>query len=181
MAFDCPDCGEVLKATAKSCPCGWKLRELKRSPVVVSSDHGRCQWENGGRRCRYIGAHSPSTYGGGPWFCIGHLRCQDAIDGLRIVDESEANMPPGMDYTTENLVRLARENFLRRPLPVAPVSDRKLSAYTVGKPGRHKDTKAWAKRILERQKAGDPVPIIALTAAREVLGVVVESKEREAA
>lgn len=36
-------------------------------------DKGRCAWVTEGRRCYLAGTVSPSTTGGGPWYCAFHM------------------------------------------------------------------------------------------------------------
>ena len=63
--------------------------KVKTEVAAPSSDDAlRCQWFAEGDRCRYAGTASPSTVGGGPWYCIGHFFCDTAEHGRRIVDES---------------------------------------------------------------------------------------------
>jgi hypothetical protein len=37
--------------------------------------------------------------------------------------------------------------------------------------GRQRDPKDWARRVLKRADAGEPMPLIAITSAKEALGI----------
>lgn len=72
------------------------LPATKQRPEVPAApsedDQLRCQWFSNGDRCLYAGTISPSTIGGGPWYCHGHFFCDTAEHGGRIVDESRRNV-----------------------------------------------------------------------------------------
>lgn len=68
----CPDCSADLVDSATRCSCGWK------APAQASDgppdDRHRCANEDRGLRCAELGSLSPSTVGGGPWFCWNHAK-----------------------------------------------------------------------------------------------------------
>lgn len=147
MAFDCPDCGDVLRATAKRCKCGWKSAEARSESATKTADrdHQRCAWECNGERCRYVGTWSNSTVGGGPFYCRGHSVCTNGALGQRIVTESRDAFSAGFDYTPANLQRVAREAPLR--LPPRPENGVRLRGNVITKHIRAPDYEALVERM----------------------------------
>lgn len=171
----CPDCGDVMPAKAKRCACGWQA--IAETGAIVDRNHQRCAWESNGMRCRYIGTWSRSTLGGGPYFCRDHSGCEDGAFGHRILEESFERMPE-LDYTPENLWRIAREWYLAGASSLAGDRPKNLAGVGKGKPNRD-----WARRVMQRHSSGERMPSIALEFAREVLCVIVDREaalEREA-
>lgn len=108
---DCPDCGSPLGRKAIKCRCGWAAPR-SATTITASEDPLRlcCEWISNGERCRYMGAHSDGTLGGGPWYCRLHRNCHDQAVGAQIVSNSLADVPH-VDYS----YAARRAAFLARP------------------------------------------------------------------
>lgn len=61
-------------------------------------EYGWCAWRSG-ERCRYPGTSTLNTRGGGPWYCAGHLQCNDAIAGAQMVEASIRDCGERPNYT----------------------------------------------------------------------------------
>lgn len=53
----------------------------------------KCDWNVDGMWCKFPGAHSNSTLGGGPFFCRFHARCDGIHEGREIVMRSQTYAP----------------------------------------------------------------------------------------
>ncbi|MDE2022070.1 MAG: hypothetical protein KGI71_04165 [Patescibacteria group bacterium] len=132
---------------------------------------------SGGDRCRYPGSISPGTTGGGPWYCREHFGCSDMGAGAAVVARSAAEIPAGMSYSGESMREAARRAFLARGWPDMPPAvagddvPGTVLHLTKDPLKRKRDPKDWARRILQREAAGERQPIYAVTSAREALGL----------
>jgi hypothetical protein len=121
MERECPKCGVTLTAQATYCGCGWRQR--KGNPKASSEDSVApipdcCEYTNGFKRCRYPAVFSPSTRGGGPWYCRFHARRVDSTRAAQIVDESQEFVAEaGVDQQFEREVQqsLKANGLQRRP------------------------------------------------------------------
>lgn len=66
----CPYCQQWLEKYCNECYCGWKS---PNSNQTFEADH-QCVYASSGQRCPLDGSNNFSTHGGGPWYCLGHLR-----------------------------------------------------------------------------------------------------------
>lgn len=117
----CPECEIPLKGNAKTCRCGWRDPSAA-APTRAATTNGRqqqatdqrCAWLSNGHQCRYFGALSLSTHGGGPYYCRGHFACEDQEVGARVVLESAEVMGDLSDWSAQTLVERTRREFLAR-------------------------------------------------------------------
>lgn len=99
----------------------------------------------------------------------------DLRDALAVVGQNYPDYPP----TLPQFIGLCRDARRRRAQQTVRLSaprdpaDHYLAERAVAAVGRLKrdDPKAWARRILERDGNGEPVPMYAVTCAREALGL----------
>lgn len=74
----------------------------------MSEDHNRhdCSYESAGQRCRYPGAISLGTTGGGPWYCRVHARERGSRFAQQALEQSQSYRAPVVE---ENLTWLAEK------------------------------------------------------------------------
>jgi hypothetical protein len=65
---DCPQCSNPVDGLVCA-KCGWRDPAAK-----ATSDPSAllCEHVDRGQRCAHVGTVSPSTVGGGPWYCLAH-------------------------------------------------------------------------------------------------------------
>jgi hypothetical protein len=114
----CPKCKATNENTAAECgQCGVVFADVRRSFSRFDQQASpgipeRCEYEDLGMRCRYHAAKSPSTVGGGPWFCKWHFRERGtpaAFDILRASQSysEEVGEIPSTEYLDGEARRIA--------------------------------------------------------------------------
>lgn len=83
---ECPKCGSGLLRNAKSCACGWGKPPRQSAPQENNRD---CAYQENHLRCRYPGAISSGTTGGGPWFCRIHARDRGSMIASQVLRASQ--------------------------------------------------------------------------------------------
>lgn len=121
----CPECGTALKPKASGCACGWKAAAKigGDGAAFTNRDRFRCAWLSNGERCRYGGAFCPSTTDSSDFYCLGHSRCLNNLDGAtgqRIVEESIETYKQCPDYSAAAVYARSKEAYLNRPFPPYP-------------------------------------------------------------
>ena len=106
---NCPGCGNSILRNASICECGWG----KPKGGSVATDNHDCAYQENQLRCRFPGAISNGTTGGGPWFCQVHTRDRGSMIASQVLRASQSwyAIPPVEDTTwlDENLPRHAGE------------------------------------------------------------------------
>lgn len=112
----CPDCAEDLQPNASTCRCGWRAKPKSiatsgERAKVRDPDWWRCCYVDRGDRCEEAGGISPSTHGGGPWYCGNHYQ--------RLTSPFSRSRPPSFQ-TLRAVVESAPDipKRARAPLPV---------------------------------------------------------------
>lgn len=158
---ECPHCGAEHRLHIKKCGCGHQFgqqaKEEPRDPM-----HGCCAYSTGTSRCHYPGTFSSSTNGGGKFYCSAHSRETDPGLAASIVHKSHEDYPRP-DWSTGAVMRRYE---LKVQKGMADSKHAKATKYQASKPG-----KDWAKRVIERQRNGESMPILAIEFAKEVLGM----------
>lgn len=104
----CPDCKQWLDKNSDDCYCGWKS---PYSNQTHEPDH-QCIFAISGRRCPLDGSNNFSTHGGGPWYCLDHLRnLQNTKRCLEILDEAEKNFEEMMEDRIDWRVRIIPDEY----------------------------------------------------------------------
>ena len=104
MARDCPECNSPCDgSTCRS--CGWTEHGTTTRPADPT--RFLCHHEDRGQRCANLGTLSPSTLGGGPWYCWQHAR---HVHG----GNAYGSQPPGSVRRTLGFKRLDAEEIAER-------------------------------------------------------------------
>jgi len=126
----CPECGAEIAYAAKSCACGWGAGKKRHDapPDYSCAAYG----------CPLDGSISPSTTGGGPWFCFLHYGIKadqrDAVTVkirerawlMRLMDRVYACFPNDWDASRP----LAREYCEKHSRPdLGPIGDESKAIY----------------------------------------------------
>jgi hypothetical protein len=157
---ECPKCGAEHRMHIKKCGCGYQFGQLSKQEEARDPMHGCCEYSTGTSRCHYPGTFSHSSNGGGKWYCSAHDRETDPEMGATIVYKSHDDYP-APDWSIKSVIRRYE---LRTIKAMAESKHKPATKYQASKPG-----KDWAKRILERIKDGESLPLIAETMAKETL------------
>lgn len=82
MHSECPECREPWRVGAKLCrTCGYRV---PGAPEQAAPDRWRCADVERGMRCGKAGTLSPSTSGGGPWYCADHFPAFRAMRSAKV-------------------------------------------------------------------------------------------------
>jgi len=74
---DCPHCN--IPVDGLTCPkCGFT-----EATTIGMAASWQCCHDSRGQRCANAGVYSPSTHGGGPWFCQQHHPYSPTLYGPR--------------------------------------------------------------------------------------------------
>lgn len=157
---ECPKCGSEHRLHIKKCGCGHVFGSKQAQQPERDPMHGCCEYSTGTSRCHYPGTFSDSTNGGGRWFCSAHDRESDPSLAAAIVHRSHEDYPRP-DWSV-NAVK--RRYELRVAKKMAEHRGAKATKYHASTPG-----KDWAKRILERIRNGEDLPMISRQFAEQAL------------
>jgi len=116
MSRKCPRCQDPLSVHGVCGSCGFGLKATASTPSF-DREYLRCEWVSLDDRCRYAGAITTDTKGGGPWFCVGHFGCDNPALGARIVEESKSVRVD--DWSAATVVGSARASFIAKLEPRA--------------------------------------------------------------
>ena len=157
----CVECG--LHNPGPVCDCGHVTGALD-GPGAEGDDSHQCAWVSYGRRCRYPATWTAATGGAGArWYCSHHTADCSPEAAETYVEASQDYRTPSPAQIEAAHLRHVRD-WLREHGPEALRSPG-ASALTLARnpaPGRQ-----WARRLLERAAAGEPLPALALQYARE--------------
>lgn len=160
----CPECGEAIRPRATSCPCGWQATPTK---VAGSTDHNRCTFVIGDRRCRYAAAiYEGQTRGVQHGVCSGHFR-PTPHSALETLLQSERDAPTpdhsSAAQLTETLRRYEADKGRYALSEIEQQVHREIprSADGLGD--------WWAHRILRLHELGFRLPPASISIARQVV------------
>ena len=75
MNKKCQDCHELIPINATSCDCGWgRKKQFSKNENEIATWPNECQFVTADIKCRFPAVFSPSTRGGGPYYCRFHAR-----------------------------------------------------------------------------------------------------------
>lgn len=168
---ECPKCETEHRLHIKKCGCGHVFGSRQTQQEDRDPMRGCCEYSTGTSRCHYPGTFSDSTNGGGRWYCSAHDRESDPSMGAAIVHKSHEDYPRP-DWSLD---AVRRRYELRTLKAMADHKGAKATKYNPSTPG-----KDWAKRVLERIRRGETLPVIAESFAKQALGQT-ETDKQEAA
>jgi hypothetical protein len=175
VKVQCGNCKEWIPKEDRTCPnCGVHQHIKRRGRG--GGDHAehdtRCAWNINGERCRYPGTTSASTNGNGPWYCAGHFGLSNTHAGAEIVQASarhltrtpEERAAADLASLNEEAAQYCAERGLDT---VAKMREFARTAFQPRKPST-----AWAEKILERARTGDPtLPALSVELAKKALRI----------
>lgn len=86
---------------------------------TTNSAYNRCSWMWHAERCAYVARvfHGDPTSGKG--LCLGHFRNNSGVEAVEIFRTSLQDVPLDFDYSTEHLVKLSEDAYIRRTMSKA--------------------------------------------------------------
>lgn len=184
---DCPKCKTKLEGAKLSCAsCGWSKRKERQSyhqaEEGAAAWPSNCEYTDGFLTCRYPAVFTPSTRGGGPYYCSHHARSQGKLIDSLACQKSQSFTAKTFEQQEAEFDRIVAADLQSRALSQKPneskqqwierqrafcrTGARQLAA---SRPG-----KQWAYNVLDRYADDKPISHYALKCACESLGMNVE-------
>ena len=167
----CPSCRGVLEDDG-TCSCGFGMREKvkkTRSSDEVKNVRTKCHFNEFGRLCERPGTISPSTHGGGPWYCRKHAH-------VAFHDGEDHPEPPPDRESMEEVDKRVHAIVPRLPGESEHDWSMRCRAYVMkmvkqlaAKMMSNTPNRDWAHRILARQASGENMTFQSIEMANEAL------------